>query len=128
MNFLLDTHLLLRAAEGRHKLPSRAAALMADRDNDLLFSAASIWKVAIKQGLGRPDFGVDPILLRRSLLGNTYRELPVSGAHAASAAILPAIHKDLFDRILVAQAQIEGLILLTADRIVARYPGPIQLV
>ena len=128
MNLLLDTHLLLRAAEGRERLPPRAAALMGDPDNDLNFSAASIWEVAIKQGLGRPDFNVDPSLLRRSLLDNAYRELAVSGAHAASVTTLPAIHKDLFDRILVAQAQIEGLVLLTADRIVARYPGPIQLV
>jgi len=100
----------------------------ADPDNELVFSAASIWEVAIKQGLGRPDFDVDPMLLRRSLLDNAYRELPVSGAHAAAVTTLPALHKDLFDRVLVAQAQIEGLVLLTADRIVARYPGPIQVV
>lgn len=128
MNLLLDTHLLLWAAEGQGRLPTGAAELMDDPDNDLVFSAASIWEVAIKQGLGRPDFDVDPMLLRRSLLDNDYRELAVSGAHAASVAALPAIHKDLFDRILVVQARVEGLILVTADRIVARYPGPIQLV
>ena len=128
MKLLLDTHALLRAAEGRNRLPKRAASLKADPGNDLIFSAASIWEVAIKQGLGDPDFDVDPMLLRRSLLDNAYQEQAVSGAHAASVTALPAIHKDLFDRILVAQAQIEGLVLLTADRTVARYPGPIQFV
>jgi PIN domain nuclease of toxin-antitoxin system len=128
VNLLLDTHLLLWAAEGRKRVPPRAVKLMGDPDNNLVFSAASIWEVAIKQGLGRPDFHADAMLLRRALLDNAYRELAVSGAHAASVATLPAIHKDLFDRILIAQARTEGLTLLTADRIVARYPGPIQLV
>ncbi|MDE0371083.1 MAG: type II toxin-antitoxin system VapC family toxin, partial [Rhodospirillales bacterium] len=88
---------------------------------------ASLWEVAIKSGLGREDFRVDPRLLRRGLLENGYDELPVSGAHATAVDLLPPIHRDPFDRILVAQAQIEGITLLTTDEIVARYPGPIRV-
>ena len=90
-------------------------------------SAASLWEIAIKSGLGRPDFHVDPRLLRRGLLENGYDELAVSGDHATAVDLLPPIHKDPFDRILVAQAQIEGITLLTTDDFVARYPGPIRM-
>ena len=93
----------------------------------LIVSAASLWEVAIKSGLGREDFRVDPRLLRRGLLENGYDELPVSGAHATAVDLLPPIHRDPFDRILVAQAQIEGITLLTTDEIVVRYPGPIRM-
>lgn len=128
MNLLLDTHLLLWAAEGRHRLPARAADLMADPGNALFFSSASIWEVAIKQSLNRPDFDADAMVLRQGLLLNGYQELAISGVHAIHVRTLPPIHKDLFDRILVAQAQVENQELLTADRTVARYPGPVRLV
>ncbi len=101
---------------------------MDDPRTELVFSAASLWEIAIKSGLGRTDFQVDARLLRRSLLENDYTELPVTGAHAAMVDLLPAIHKDPFDRILVAQAQVEGLALLTADKQVGRYPGPIRVI
>ena len=78
--------------------------------------------------MGRADFQVDPRLLRRGLLEHGYDELAVTGVHAAAVDQLPPIHKDPFDRLLVAQAQIEAVTLLTADRIVARYPGPIRLI
>jgi PIN domain nuclease of toxin-antitoxin system len=125
---LIDTHLLLWAAADDPRLPSIARSLMADDGTELLFSAASIWEVAIKRGLGREDFQVDPRVLRRSLIDNGYREVPVAGAHAAAVADLPPVHKDPFDRLLVAQAQLEALLLLTSDPVVARYPGPIRLV
>ncbi len=127
MNLLLDTHVLLWAAGASRQLSADARALIEDPENELVYSAASIWEVAIKRGLGREEFRADPRLLRRGLLENGYVELPVSGAHAAAVDLLPPIHKDPFDRILIAQAQIEGLTLLTADEVVARYPGPIQL-
>ena len=99
---------------------------MIDRpDTEPLVSAASLWEVTIKAGLGREDFQVDAATLRRGLLEHGYAELPISGAHATAVAGLPRIHKDPFDRILVAQAQFEGITLLTTDAIVARYPGPI---
>ena len=127
MNLLLDTHVLLWAAGASPRLPAVARALIEDRENELVFSAASLWEIAIKKGLGREEFSADPRLLRRGLLENGYVELPVTGAHAAAVDLLPPIHKDPFDRILIAQAQIEGLTLLTADAVVARYPGPIQV-
>jgi PIN domain nuclease of toxin-antitoxin system len=94
----------------------------------LLFSAASIWEVAIKRGLGRSDFQADPRLLRRGLLDNGYAELPILSDHVVALASLPPIHKDPFDRLLVAQAAAEGITLLTADPVVAQYPGPIRAV
>ncbi len=132
MKLLLDTQLLLWAAgsdvAGVGGLTAEAAALIDDPANELWFSAASIWEVAIKNGLGRPDFRADPHLLRRGLLDNGYVDLPITGEHAAAVADLPAHHKDPFDRILVAQAAIEGVTLLTADPLVAAYPGPIRKV
>ncbi len=92
----------------------------------MVFSAASIWEVAIKSGLGRADFRADANVLRRGLLDNGYVELPISAAHAAAVAHLPPIHKDPFDRMLIAQATIEGIVLVTADALVAQYPGPVQ--
>ena len=127
MTLLLDTHVLLRAAGAPERLPDDARALLEDPSGELVFSAASLWEVAIKNGLGRVDFSVDPRLLRRGLLENGYTELPVTGAHAVSVDLLPPIHKDPFDRILIAQARIEGITLLTTDEVVGRYPGPIRV-
>lgn len=128
MKLLLDTHLLLWAAGQPESLPDAARSLIEDPENSLLFSAASLWEVTIKHGLGRSDFRADPHLLRRGLIDNGYDELAITSEHAVAVSSLPAIHKDPFDRILVAQATIEGVILLTADAVVARYPGPVRLV
>ncbi|MDE0003482.1 MAG: type II toxin-antitoxin system VapC family toxin [Rhodospirillaceae bacterium] len=127
MNYLLDTQLVLWAAGVSERLPPEARHLLEQPEAELIVSAASLWEVTIKSGLGREDFRVDPRLLRRGLLENGYDELPVSGAHATAVDLLPPIHRDPFDRILVAQAQIEGITLLTTDEIVARYPGPIRM-
>ena len=127
MIVLLDTPLLLWAAAGSNKLPPKAADLIQDETNQLLFSAASLWEVAIKAGLNRPDFKISAGRLRRALFENGYDEVPISGRHAAAIANLADIHKDPFDRILIAQAQVEDLTLCTSDRIVARYPGHIEL-
>ncbi len=128
MRVLLDTHVLLWAAGAPERLTREARDLIENPETELVFSAASLWEVAIKNGLGRDDFRVDPRLLRRGLLENGYTELPVAGLHAVALDSLPRTHKDPFDRMLVAQAQVEGITLLTADRTVARYPGPIRLV
>ena len=125
MKFLFDTHLLLWAAGMPERLPDRARTMLDRADTEPMVSAASLWEVAIKAGLGREDFEVDPALLRRGLLEHGYTELPVSGAHATAVGRLPNIHKDPFDRVLIAQAQLEEVILVTVDAIVARYPGPI---
>lgn len=128
MKLLLDTHLLLWAAGEPDRLSVRARALMEDQDNALVFSAASLWEITIKAGLGRADFQVDPHLLRRGLIENGYEELPVTGQHALAVGQLPDVHRDPFDRILVAQATVEGLLLLTHDPLVQAYPGPITAV
>lgn len=128
MKLLLDTHLLLWAAGLPNRLSSAARKLIDNPSNELLFSAASIWEVAIKRGLGRSDFQADPRLLRRGLLDNGYSELPILSDHVVTIDSLPTIHKDPFDRMLVAQATVEGITLLTADSVVAQYTGPVRIV
>jgi PIN domain nuclease of toxin-antitoxin system len=127
VKLLLDTHLLLWAAEGIQCVPPGARALMADPENELVFSVASLWEIVIKSGLGRADFAVDARVLRRALIDNGYRELPILSEHAVAVEALPPIHKDPFDRLLIAQATVEGIPLLTDDAIMARYPGPVRL-
>ena len=128
MKLLLDTHLLLWAAGQPGRLPAKARKLIDDPANEPFFSAASFWEIAIKSGLGREDFQVDARLLRRGLLDNGFMELPVASEHAVAIDTLPPIHKDPFDRLLIAQATVEGILLLTADAMVAQYPGPMQKV
>jgi PIN domain nuclease of toxin-antitoxin system len=128
VKLLLDTHLLLWAAGEPKRLPKAARVLIEDSENELLFSAASMWELTIKGSLGRKDYRVDARILRRGLLDNGYIELPITGEHAINVDHLPAIHKDPFDRILVAQATVEGITLVTNDRKVAEYPGPIRKV
>ena len=128
MKLLLDTHILLWAAGAPERLPDKARSLLVDEANELLFSAASVWEIVIKSGLGREDFSVDTRQLRTALLANGYKELPVPSLHALTLADLPALHKDPFDRILLAQAMREEMTLMTADTALAAYPGPIMKV
>ncbi len=128
MKLLLDTHLLLWAAGQPDQLSVVSSTLINEPKNELFFSSASLWEIIIKHGLGRPDFQVDARLLRRGLLDNGYRELVVTSEHVLAIGDFPSIHKDPFDRILVAQSMVEGITLLTVDPLVARYPGPIQKV
>jgi PIN domain nuclease of toxin-antitoxin system len=121
MKLLVDTHLLLWAAAQPGRLSRKAAEFLQSSENQPLFSPASLWEISIKRSLGRPDFDADPRMLRRGLLDNGYEELPITSEHAVALDSLPAIHKDPFDRILVAQAITEGIILLTADPILAKY-------
>ena len=126
MKLLLDTHLLLRAAGDPGRLSTKTRRLLNDANNELPFSAASLWEIASKRELGRADFQVDPRVLRRGLLDNGYTELPILSAHVVAIESLPPIHADPFDRLLVAQATVEGITLLTLDPVVAKYPGPIR--
>lgn len=128
MKLLLDTHLLLWAAVQPDRLSPTALELIDHPGNELLFSAASLWEIAIKSGLGRADFQLEPRVLRRGLLDNGYDELAITSEHAVAVDSLPPIHKDPFDRILVAQAHVEGITLLTSDPWVAKYPGPVRAV
>lgn len=127
MKLLLDTHILLWAAGEPQRLSAEARSLLENPANVLVFSAASLWEIAIKSGLGRTDFRIDARLLRRGLIDNGYDEMPILGEHAVQIAALPGIHRDPFDRMLVAQAQVEGVTLLTMDPVVAQYPGPVKL-
>jgi len=128
VKLLLDTQLLLWAAAEPKRLPAAMRRMIDDPRNQPVFSAASLWEVAIKSGLGRGDFRADARLLRRGLLDNGYGELAITGEHAVAIGNLPPIHKDPFDRMLVAQSAIEGILLLTADSVVAQYPGPVRKV
>jgi PIN domain nuclease of toxin-antitoxin system len=128
MKLLLDTQILLWAAGEPQRLSSAARKLLNNPRNELLFSAASIWEVAIKSALGKKDFVAEPRLLRRGLLENGYVELPVTSEHAVGIDALPQVHKDPFDRLLFAQALSEGVTLVTGDALLAKYPGPVRKV
>lgn len=128
MRLLIDTHLLIWAGEGSQRLSRAAAVLLADEANTLLFSTISVAEVAIKRALGRADFQIDPRDFRQKLFDNGYSELPLTGEHACRLGDLPPVHKDPFDRLLVAQAQIEGLSLLTADAVLGGYGAVVRVV
>jgi len=128
VKLLLDTQLLLWAAGQPQRLSTTARQLLDDQHNELIFSAASLWEIAIKSTLGREDFRVEPRLLRRGLLDNGYVELPITSQHAVGIDSLPPLHKDPFDRLLLAQALGEGITLLTSDAQLAEYSGPVRKV
>ena len=128
MKLLLDTQLLLWAAGQPERLSASARKQLRNPRNELLFSAASIWEIAIKNTLGRSDLRVEPRLLRRGLLDNGYVELPITSQHAVGIDALPLLHKDPFDRLLLAQALTEGITLLTSDVQLALYHGPVRKV
>jgi PIN domain nuclease of toxin-antitoxin system len=119
MKILLDTNILLRATLGN--IPQKAVSYIEDKNTTLLFSSANIWEVVIKSALGKPDFNIDPLLLYNGLLMAGYKELPVTGRHTLLVSSLPPLHKDPFDRILLAQAACEGVPLLTSDKLLTQY-------
>lgn len=125
MKILFDTQLLIWMAREPARLPDAALQMIADLNNTLHFSAASIWEIAIKHGRNRADFQFDPRKLRMNLLDHDFIEIAITGEHAVIVAQLPPIHKDPIDRLLLAQAMVEGLTLLTTDSQLACYPGPI---
>ena len=125
---LLDTHILIWTASGSERLSSEARRLLNERDNEVFFSPISFWEIAIKRGLGRPDFMFDGHLLRDSLVETGFQEIMLTTDLALGVASLPLLHKDPFDRLLIAQAIIEGVTLLTSDALVAQYPGSVRRV
>lgn len=118
---LADTHILVWAAGVSGTLPKQARDLILEAGEARAFSVVSIWEVVIKAALRRPDFAVDAARLRQGLLTHGWRELGVTGAHVLAVGDLPAHHGDPFDRLLLAQAKVEGLILLTSDQRLTRY-------
>ena len=125
MRLLLDTHLLIWAVSSPERLSAKALELMQDEANLLFFSAASIWEIAIKASYHRTDFLVNVPDLHAELIRNGYQEMAVSSGHTFAVVHLPHLHKDPFDRLLLAQAMREDLTLVTADAMLASYPGPI---
>ena len=121
MKLLLDTHVILWAAGIPEKLSVKARKMINDNDNSLYFSPASIWEIVIKRGLGRKDFKADPFRLRKMLLSQGYHELSITSEHVLKVESLAGLHKDPFDRILLAQARVEGMFLLTADSDIMQY-------
>ena len=126
MKLLFDTHLLLWAITDDRRLSARVRALMADPANECLYSAASVWEVAIKNGLPKRSLGIPAEAFRREVEAAGFRPIPVSPAHAAAVEFLPHLHEDPFDRVLVAQARAEDCALLTADSILPDYGAPVQ--
>lgn len=127
MKLLLDTHILLWAASTPQKLTPKILKLIEDEQNELFYSAASIWEIVIKSSLGRTDFQVDPRIFRTALEDHGYRQLPITSEHVLLVQGLAPRHKDPFDRILVAQASVEGMGLLTMDQAVMDYGGTVIL-
>jgi PIN domain nuclease of toxin-antitoxin system len=128
VRLLVDTHLLLWAVASSSQLPRGARVLIEDPANEVYYSAASIWEIAIKSALRRKDFRVDVPALLAALPRMGFVELPVTGAHAARVMQLANIHRDPFDRLLVAQSVVEPLTLLTNDALLARYRDGIRVV
>ena len=126
MQLLLDTHLLLWAVVEPERLDVALVGMLEDPLNTPVFSVVSLWELVIKRGLDRPDFQMEPSVLRQALLEAGWRELPVEAHHALAVGQLPPLHRDPFDRLLLAQAQADGLLLITADRQLAQYPGPVR--
>lgn len=124
---LLDTHLLLWSQHEPERLPQALLEALLAPDVEPAFSTASIWEVAIKHSQQRADFRVHPSTLRGTLLDAGYAELPIEGEHAIAVATLPWVHRDPFDRLLVAQAIVEGIDLATADATLAGYPAPVRV-
>ncbi len=124
---LLDTHLLLWSAFEPARLSAKAAKTLQSREIPLAFSLASLWEVAIKTSLGRADFSVDPGLLHRALLAEGLVELPITASHLTRVSVLPWVHRDPFDRLLVAQALEEKITLLTVDATLRRYGRFVKL-
>lgn len=128
MKFLLDTHFVIWIPIDDRRISRTARGLLNNPAHEFLFSSASLWELAIKRTQRGADFAYDPRGIRRQMLANGYEELAVDGSHAVSVDGLPPIHKDPFDRLLIAQAMVEGITLLTADSTIAKYPGPIRKV
>ena len=126
MRRLLDTHLLLWAASDSPRLPRAVADWLDDPAARPVVSTASLWEVTIKAALGRADFRVDPARLRGGLLAAGYEELAVEGPHVLALGVLPPLHSDPFDRMLVAQARAEGLTLWTSDAALGAYGDPVE--
>lgn len=122
MKLLLDTHAMIWAFSEPERLPPKARAAIEDSRNDVWVSSAATWEIAIKHALGRMPLPTSPeVYLPARIAHYGFRELPISVAHTLAVAALPNHHRDPFDRMFVAQAQVEGLTLVSVDPEIAKY-------
>jgi len=128
MKFLLDTHVAIWTLFNDPRLSQAAREIVSNPGNEFVFSVCNIWEIAIKRGLNVSAFQHDPREIRQYLMRNGCEELTIHSRHVVEVDSLPLIHKDPFDRLLIAQATVEGITLLTADDKIAQYPGPIRKV
>ncbi len=124
MNFLIDTQLAIWALFDGPQLSEDARQILDTSENRIHFSVCTIWEIAIKRRLNRADFQHDPRLIRRYLLRNGCKELTIQSEHAVEVDSLPPMHKNPFDRLLIAQAMVEGITLLTSDSVIASIQAP----
>lgn len=122
MNILLDTHVFIWWQTRSRSLPTRIKEIIADPQNVVYLSCASIWEIAIKKALGKLKTPGD---IKGALAANYFFALPIGVDHALAVQHLPKIHKDPFDRMLIAQAQVEGLTIVTHDRMIKQYDVPV---
>ncbi len=126
--FLLDTNILLAALIAPNTLPTDIRSQLCDPANSILFSAASLWEIAIKCSLGREDFNFRPEDIQQLALETGFTELPVQSGHCFRITDLPWHHRDPFDRLLVSQSQAIPAYLLTTDKLLARYSDLVRVV
>ena len=124
MRILLDTHLLLWWLEASPLLPARARELVSNPENTVFVSAVSLWEIWLKQSLGKLRLPAD---FTEGLAAESFESLSLMAAHTRQVSLLPWFHRDPFDRMLVAQAQVENLILLTADEALTAYGAVVHL-
>jgi len=127
VRLLIDTDLLLWAVAEPQRLPGSTRERLESADNDVLFSAVSIWELAIKIQIGRLNLPVSPEEIARAAASMGFEELPVTSSHAAAVMRLPLHHRDPFDRLLVAQAIQEPARFLTVDRLLGRYSEVVEV-
>lgn len=122
MKLLLDTHVLLWFFIFPEKLSLKARSAVEDSRNELFFSPVSLFEISVKRMKDNPEFQVDVDWLHREIVTHGFTELPLLTAHSLRVLQLPSVHKDPFDRLLLAQALVENLLLLTADSLLLQYP------
>jgi PIN domain nuclease of toxin-antitoxin system len=121
VNYLLDTHILLWTLVDPNKVPEPMRRIVEDTGNRVWFSAASIWEIAIKHSLAKAEFTVEPAIIWKAARETGLEELAVTAEHAVGVDALPWLHRDPFDRLLVAQARAAGMKLLSVDPKVNAY-------
>ncbi len=128
MRVLLDTHILIWLATAPERLSKPTIGDLASPSAAIVFSTVSIWEIAIKRSLNRPDFAVTANAMLRWARERGFEELSLSSEHGIAAGSLPPIHRDPLDRALIGQAMVEGVVLLTADARLAGYGDVVRVV